>query len=192
MFFLFLNPHLSTCLLIFRERARKKHQCEREILMCCLLCTPTSDGTHNLGMCPDREFNLQHFGVRGHTPNELFSQGSILFADWLHKSSFLKLSFEPGTILLISSCIICFKDFIYLFLERGRQRERGREISMCDCLSRVPHWEPGPQPRHVPWLGIKSATLWFAGRHSIHWATPAWTHELFWYIIALCLHESCF
>ena len=21
---------------------------------------------------------------------------------------------------------------------------------MCGCLSRAPHWGPGPQPRHVP------------------------------------------
>ena len=26
------------------------------------------------------------------------------------------------------------KDFIYLFLERGEGRERGREISRCGCL----------------------------------------------------------
>ena len=44
---------------------------------------------------------------------------------------------------------------------------------MCDCLSRVPNWGPGPQPRHVPWLGIKPATLWFTGQCSIHWAPPA-------------------
>ena len=31
----------------------------------------------------------------------------------------------------------------------------------------------GPQPRHVPWLGIELATLWLVGRNSIHWATPA-------------------
>ena len=40
-------------------------------------------------------------------------------------------------------------------------------------LLRVPYGGPGPQPRHVPWLGIKLETLWFAGWHSIHWATPA-------------------
>ena len=44
---------------------------------------------------------------------------------------------------------------------------------MCGCLSRAPYWGPGLQPRHVPWLGIDLATLWFAGRCSIHWATPA-------------------
>ena len=39
-----------------------------------------------------------------------------------------------------------FKDFIYLFLERGEERER----NMCGCLLRAPHWGPGPQPKHVP------------------------------------------
>ena len=44
---------------------------------------------------------------------------------------------------------------------------------MCDCLSFAPYWGPGPQPRHVPWLGIEPVTLWFPGQHSIYWATPA-------------------
>ena len=34
--------------------------------------------------------------------------------------------------------IYFFKDFIYLFLERGEGREGGRETSMCGCLSRAP------------------------------------------------------
>ena len=67
-----------------------------------------------------------------------------------------------------------FKDFIYLFLERGegKKKER-RETSVCGCLSSTPYWGPSLQPRHVPWLGIEPTTLWFAGQHSIHWATPA-------------------
>ena len=44
---------------------------------------------------------------------------------------------------------------------------------MCGFLSHTCIWGPGPQPRHVPWLGIKAASLWFTGQHSIHWATPA-------------------
>ena len=56
-----------------------------------------------------------------------------------------------------------FKDFIYLFLERGKGgRKRGRETSMCGCLSDDPHWGPGLQPRYMPSLGINPATLWFA------------------------------
>ena len=32
------------------------------------------------------------------------------------------------------------KYFIYIFLERGKRRERGRETSMCGCLSHAPNW----------------------------------------------------
>ena len=32
---------------------------------------------------------------------------------------------------------------------------------MCSCLSCGPHWGPGPQPRHVPRVGIELETLWF-------------------------------
>ena len=46
--------------------------------------------------------------------------------------------------------IFIFIIFIYLFLERGRKGERGREISMCGCLLHTPYWGPGLQPRHVP------------------------------------------
>ena len=54
-----------------------------------------------------------------------------------------------------SFLFLFFKDFIYLLLERGKGgRKRGVETSMCGCLSHVPNGEPGPQPRHVPWLGI--------------------------------------
>ena len=44
---------------------------------------------------------------------------------------------------------------------------------MCGCLSHTPYWRLGPQPRQVPSLGIEPTTPWFAGWHSIHWATPA-------------------
>ena len=68
--------------------------------------------------------------------------------------------------------------FVYLFiylkiLFTCFQRKRGRETSVCGCLSHTSYWRPGPQPRHVPWLGIKPATLWFACWCSILWPTPA-------------------
>ena len=63
--------------------------------------------------------------------------------------------------------------FIYFQREGKGKRKRGRETSMCGCLSHTPYWGPGPQYRHVPSLGMEPATLWFAGQHSIHWATPA-------------------
>ena len=51
-------------------------------------------------------------------------------------------------------------------------RKRGAETSLCGCLSCVPYWGPGLQPRHMSWLGIEPMTLWFTGQCSIHWATP--------------------
>ena len=64
-----------------------------------------------------------------------------------------------------------FKDFIYLFLERGegKEKERERNINVWLLLTEdLAHRRPGLQPRHVPRLGIKLVTLWFAGQHSIH------------------------
>ena len=62
-----------------------------------------------------------------------------------------------------------------LFLGRGegREKERERNINGCGCFSCTPYWGPGPQPRHVPWLGFELITHWFASWCSIHWTTPA-------------------
>ena len=77
----------------------------------------------------------------------------------------------------IISTFLIYKDFIYLFLERGegRETERKRNIVVweIDYLSHTPNPGPGPQPRHVSWLGIEPATFKFSGLHSVHWATPA-------------------
>ena len=48
---------------------------------------------------------------------------------------------------------IIFLKILFLFLGEG-MGEEGGDTSMCGCLSHIPHWGPGPQPRHVPWLGI--------------------------------------
>ena len=53
-----------------------------------------------------------------------------------------------------------------------------------------PYWGPGPQPRHVPWLGIERVTLWFTGQCSIHWATPA--RAPFFYFLFLCFLKVFF
>ena len=49
-------------------------------------------------------------------------------------------------------CLFYFlKDFIYLFLERGKERRKGgRETSVCGCFLNAPYQGPGLQPRHVP------------------------------------------
>ena len=49
---------------------------------------------------------------------------------------------------------------------------------MCGCLLHAPSQGPGPQPRHVPQVGIEPATLWFEGQYSIYWATPAKAHQI--------------
>ena len=94
--------------------------------------------------------------------------------------------------------------YLFIFREGKGGRKRGRETSLCGCLLHTPYWGLGPQPRHVPWLGIESATLCFPGQHSIHRATPAratvchlYKHSLFlylwgWWFLSLCLANSYF
>ena len=54
--------------------------------------------------------------------------------------------------------ILYLKKIFYLFIfERGEGKER--ETSTCGGPSRAPHWGPGLQPRHVPWLGIEPVIL---------------------------------
>ena len=66
-----------------------------------------------------------------------------------------------------------FKDCIYLFSERKGGREREGEKHQCVVASYAPPRGPGPQPRHVPQLGIEPVTHCFTGRHSLHRAMPA-------------------
>ena len=68
---------------------------------------------------------------------------------------------------------------------------------MCGCLSHTCHCGPGPQPRHVPRLGIKLATFRFTGWCSIHWTTPAralwiFLHALDNLIFSVAEVNNCF
>ena len=59
---------------------------------------------------------------------------------------------------LLRLVLFFFKDFIYLFLDRGEGREKkgekARETSMCERyiyhLSHAPNWGASLQPRHAP------------------------------------------
>ena len=46
-----------------------------------------------------------------------------------------------------------FFKILFIFRERGREGERGRETSVRGGLSHPTQWGPGLQPRHVPRLG---------------------------------------
>ena len=71
-----------------------------------------------------------------------------------------------------------YKDFIYLFSERGEEKEKEGEKHQCaretsiSCLSYTPNQGPNQQSRHVPWLGMEQTTFRFAGLHPTRWATP--------------------
>ena len=108
--------------------------------------------------------------------NEIIqTPGSQSFLQTHLGMSVLKVStvyFLLGRTWLLTTWLFFFK-WVYLFIFRERGREGERETSVCGCLSCTSYWGPGPQPRHVSWLGLKRETLWFAGQCSIHRATPA-------------------
>ena len=82
-------------------------------------------------------------------------------------------------LLLFDKALHAFLKFYYnlfVFIERGGEREREeRNINVWLLLVSplLGTWPTTQAYALMPWLGIEPATLWFAGRHSIHWATPA-------------------
>ena len=70
--------------------------------------------------------------------------------------------------------ILFFKDFIYLFLERGkgREKERQRNINVWLPLS-CPLLGTWPKTQECVQTWIEPLPLWFTGQHPIHWAIPA-------------------
>ena len=84
--------------------------------------------------------------------------------DWLHNNVNVINTTEQLTqngydgtfyFMYISLQLNFFQDFIYSFLEGGKEGEKGRETcsreTSIGCLSHTPNWVgPGPQPRHVP------------------------------------------
>ena len=118
-----------------------------------------------------------------HTPLSVHTC-TYLCLNWSRKKELIKnvstnyakeeSSWKSIVCILYFHCHVFFKRFcLFIFREGKRGRKRGKETPMCGCLSGAPYWGPGLQPRHVSWLGIEPATLWFSGRHSIHWAIPA-------------------
>ena len=83
-----------------------------------------------------------------------------------------QLQFKRGFCLFSSQHIFKKILFILFFRERGRERERAGEKHWCVVASWAPPTgdlsrNPGMCPDR------ESNHLLFAGRHSVHWATPA-------------------
>ena len=82
--------------------------------------------------------------------------------------------FALDTVPFLSNSYFFLFFYFFIFRERGREGGREGNISVGVASHTCP---PGDlahtQPRHVPWLGIELATVWFAGWRSGHWATPA-------------------
>ena len=61
---------------------------------------------------------------------------------------------------------------------------------MCGCVSHAPTRDPVCNPRHVPWLGIEPATLWFSGCHSIHRDAPARAPFHSFFLLVIHMEEN--
>ena len=62
------------------------------------------------------------------------------------------------------------KDFIYLFLESGEDRERNISVWLLLVCPLLGTW---PTTQACGLTGNRTMTLWFTGPRSVHWATPA-------------------
>ena len=61
-----------------------------------------------------------------------------------------KLQLTYSVYSLVGKGQFFLEDFIYLFLERGKRKEKERERNISVWLPLgAPYWGPGPQPRHV-------------------------------------------
>ena len=49
------------------------------------------------------------------------------------------------------------RSYLFIFREGKGRRKRGRETSMCGCLSHAPYWGSGLQPSHVPETGSQTS-----------------------------------
>ena len=98
----------------------------------------------------------------------------------LHLKHQLLIIISTRHISCLIPAFLFFRDFIYLFLEVGREGERKGEKHQGVVASRAPPTRDlACNPGMCPRLGIKPATLWFTGQHSVHWATQARTDSCF-------------
>ena len=88
--------------------------------------------------------------------------------------------FKESKDQILTNAFFLKRFYLFIFRERGREGEGGRETSMFQrYINQLPltHLQLGtwPSTQACALTGIKPATFRFAGQHSIHWATPART-----------------
>ena len=74
---------------------------------------------------------------------------------------------------------LSFLKFYLLFWERGREGERAGEKHQCFS----PQLGTWPETQACALTGNRTGNFWFAGPHSIYWATPARARRLFSIIV---------
>ena len=134
-----------------------------------LLCSASLPGNHCSDFC-SLPFSFTPASAVDH--NHMSSK--VLFLDSFQIILWTSFHDVHNCPWFMLCSFIFLQAFIYLFLERGeeREKERNRNISVWLPLTR-PLLGTCLQPRHVPSLGIEPVTFQFIGRHSVHWATPA-------------------
>ena len=112
---------------------------------------------------------LIHLWSRNHKESETQDhQRNTVNFQWLTWNRYTQIAWQR-----IQNNFSFFKRlYLFIFREGRREGEREGEKHQCVCFLHACYWGPGPQCRCVPWLGIKSATFWFTGQCSTHWATP--------------------
>ena len=81
---------------------------------------------------------------------------------------------------------ICFIYLlIYLVLERGGGRKRGRE-TLISCLSYMSQPELNLKPRHMPWPGIEPATFHLRNDAYTTVLYQSWLFSFFW-MLCVCI-----
>ena len=106
--------------------------------------------------------------IIGHLPKVIWPENS---RTGFQPTSFWRMQnlvFFYFKILYVSKFKTYINDFIYLFLDGEREKERERNLhsgekprSVASCMR--PIRETDPHPKHVPWPGIKRPPFTFRG-----------------------------
>ena len=87
---------------------------------------------------------------------------SVHCSPLLHSQSFIEYTTSESVHLLLLFLLLFFFKRFYLFLDRGegREKEGGRETSICGCLSHAPYWRPGLETQACALTGSPPDDPW--------------------------------